>query len=103
MKTILTIEQVRDAIYQDKDFPSERLVSLAEASSSFIKNKTGHDFAEDEIIEPLAIQCAELYVKQLYFGSSSANYNRDYDYIVGITSLLIDLQNLLLEEVDEDV
>lgn len=96
MNSILTQEQVRKAIYQDADFAADELERLAQTASSFIFQKTDFDFASEAEIEPLAIQCAILYVRQLYLGEGGTN--KDYDYSVGITGLLIDLQNLAIDK-----
>jgi len=91
-KRILTNEQVRKAIYQDYDFDAQELERLSEVASSFLLEKTSHNFAEDKIIHPLAIQCATVYVKQLYFNGEK--YNKDFDYSFGLTGMLVDLQNI---------
>lgn len=95
MNSILTTEQVRKAIYQDADFDATELERLAQTASSFIFQKTDFDFASESEIHPLAIQCAILYVRQQYLGEGGLN--KDYDYSVGITGLLIDLQNIAIQ------
>lgn len=90
MANILTNEQVAAAIYVDDDFPKEELERYARSASSFIKRKTGYNFADDPEIEPLAIECAIQYVRQLHFGAKG--YNERYDYTLGINSLIVDLQ-----------
>lgn len=90
MRTILTNEEVGKAINVDPDFDEEVLSSYANTATSFIKEKTGYDFSNDEIIEPLAKQCARMYVRQLHYGSNG--YNKEHDYTLGITSLIVDLQ-----------
>ena len=95
MRLILEIKDVAKAIYVDEDYDKERLQQYAETATSFIKTKTGYDFAQEEEIEPLAKQCAILYVRQMHFGAEG--YNKDHDYSFGITSLLIDLQSIAKE------
>lgn len=90
MHTILTNEEVGKAINVDPDFDEEVLSSYANTATSFIKEKTGYDFSNDENIEPLAKQCARMYVRQLHYGSNG--YNKEHDYTLGITSLIVDLQ-----------
>ena len=90
MRTILTNEEVGKAINVDPDFDEEVLSSYANTATSFIKEKTGYDFSNDEIIETLAKQCARMYVRQLHYGSNG--YNKEHDYTLGITSLIVDLQ-----------
>ena len=92
MRLILENKEVARAIY---DYDSEKLQQYAEIATSFIKTKTGYDFAKEDEIEPLAKQCAILYVRQLHFGAEG--YNKDHDYSFGITSLLIDLQSIAKE------
>lgn len=91
-KTILTNAQVAKAIYVDADFDSEILEGYAKAASSLIRNKTGYDFAEDAVIEPLAVLCAELYIRQIHFGSDG--YNKEHDYNIGISGLLKTLEDI---------
>jgi len=96
MGTILTKEEVAKAIYVDPDFDGEELQRLANLSSSFIKQKTGYDFAQDEEIEPLAVECAMQYCRQVYFGSKG--YNKEHDYTLGIVGLIDDLQVIANEK-----
>ena len=95
MRLILENKEVARAIYVDDDYDSEKLQQYAEIATSFIKTKTGYDFAKEDEIQPLAKQCAILYVRQLHFGAEG--YNKDHDYSFGITSLLIDLQSIAKE------
>lgn len=89
-KTILTHGEVLRAIYEDDDFDKEEVQRLACLSSDFIKLKTGYDFAQDEVKETLAVECAMQYVRQTYFGAKG--YNREHDYSLGIAGLIADLQ-----------
>ncbi|MCU7522507.1 MAG: hypothetical protein HF308_15355 [Ignavibacteria bacterium] len=96
---ILTKEQVAEAIYVDADFSPVTLERYAKSASSFLKQKTGYDFTKrpDQVndlgltdIEPLAIECAMMYVRQLHF--QGQGYNKEHDYALGISSLITDLQ-----------
>ncbi len=93
--TILNTDEVAKAINVDPDFDNEVLQGYAEAATSFIAIKTGHDFSKDDPIEPLAKQCARLYIRQLHYGSNG--YNQEHDYSLGITGLIVDLQVILGE------
>lgn len=93
--TILNTEEVAKAINVDPDFDNDVLKSYAESATSFISIKTGHDFSKDSPIEPLAKQCARLYIRQLHYGSNG--YNKEHDYSFGISGMLVDLQVLLAE------
>lgn len=93
---ILTIEEVRKAIFVDEDYDINELQRLGEVATSFIFEKTDYDFSKDEVIEPLAKHCAMLYVRQQYFGTRG--YNPEHDYQLGIASLIIDLQNIVLSK-----
>lgn len=92
MAQILSNDEVRKAIFVDFDFDEEELKRYADLATSFLKEKTGRDFSKDATIEPLAKQCAVLYIRQQYFGST--DYNKDHDYSIGITGILVDLQNI---------
>jgi len=93
---ILTIEEVRKAIYQDVDFDAEELQRLSAVASSFLLEKTNYDFSQDDVIEPLAKQCAIAYIRQQYF--SAKGYVKEFDLSFGITGMLIDLQNIAKEK-----
>ena len=95
-KTILTLEEVAKAIFVESDFDPAELQRLANLSSSFIKNKTGYDFAEDDPKEPLAVECAMQYARQVYFGVKG--YNKEHDYSLGIVGLIDDLQVIANEK-----
>lgn len=94
--SILTLEEVAKAIYEDADFDGAELHRLAVLSSNFIKIKTGYDFSLDEQKEPLAVECAMQYVRQIYFGSKG--YNKEHDYALGIVGLIDDLQVIANEK-----
>lgn len=103
MANILTTDEVRKAIYQDQDFDVAELERLSVVASSFLKRKTGYDFAEvpaGEEIESLAIEAGKMYVKQLYF--SGQDYNQKFDYSFGLTSLLIDLEIIGKEKLEAE-
>lgn len=91
-KNILTIDQVREALYLDADADYAMLEQYSRAASHFIKQKTGYDYAQDESVEPLAITCAKLYVRQLHFGAQG--YNKEHDYALGLMALISDLQDI---------
>lgn len=90
MAYILTSTQVAKAIFVDPDFDEEILEKYAKQASSYIFNKVGYDFTKDTEIEPLAVLCAELYVRMIHFGAEG--YDKDHDYSLGISSLLVDLE-----------
>ena len=90
MANILTNAQVAKALYLDEDYDQEELERYAKSASSFIKQKTGYDFASDPDIEPLAVELAIQYVRQLHFGADG--YNKEHDYSYGIQGLIVDLQ-----------
>lgn len=90
MDNILTNEQVALAIFADDDFPKAELERLSRAASTYILQKTGYDFSQDPEIHPHAIECAIQYVKQLHFNRTQ--FNKDYDFSMGISSYIIDLQ-----------
>ena len=92
MSYILTNAEVAEALYLESDYDTARLTRYAAVASSFIKEKTGWDFAADAEREPLAIECAVQYVRQLHFGAGG--YNREHDYTFGIVGLLVDLNTI---------
>ena len=95
MNNILTNEQVALAIFADGDFPEAELERLSKTTSTYIHQKTGYDFSQDPEIHPHAIECAIQYVKSLHF--NRAQYNKQYDFAMGISSYIIDLQRIANE------
>lgn len=96
MANILTIDQVKQAIYADDDFDSNVLERYAKTASAFINQKTGYDFAAEVPVNDLAVQCAIMYVQQMHFANTK--FNKEYDFVLGINSLLIDLQIIAKEK-----
>lgn len=99
-KKVLTIKETREAIYQDNDFNVEELERLAVLATSFIKQRTNYDFGSDAEIHPLAKQCAILYVRMQYFNAEG--YKAEYDYSLGINSLIVDLQDIARSKKNEN-
>lgn len=93
---ILTVDEVREALYLDFDYDTIELNRLSVMASSFIFRKTGFDFGSEINIEPLAKQCAILYIRMQFFGAKG--YNEKYDYSLGVNGLLQDLQNIAIEK-----
>ena len=92
MKPILTIEEVRKALYLDYDYDVEELEKWSLTASAFLLEKTGYDFSEDKIIHPLAKLAAEKWIATEFY--SGENYKREFDYAYGLTSLINDLQQI---------
>ena len=90
VKLILTDAEVREAIYVDPDFSAARARHYAKLATSYLKQKTGYEWENDSEIEPLAKQCAMIYVRTIHFEGST--YKKEHDYTFGISSLLIDLE-----------
>mgnify|MGYP000999235999 CR=1 FL=1 len=90
MTNILTTEQVKEALYLDDDANVQMLEMYSNQATSYIFHKTGYDFSKDIEKEPLAILCAQMYIRQIYFGSTG--YNKQHDYLIGIGGLISDLQ-----------
>lgn len=99
MANILTEAEVKKALWKDDDFDTAEATRLSAVASSFIKTKTGYDFGDEETKEPLAVQCAILYIRQQFFGADG--YNEKYDFTIGITGLLVDLQGIAADKVAE--
>ena len=98
MVDILTENEVRKAMRVDEDYDDDEIVSYQKLSTSFVYNKTNY-FSDDETkINDLAKQLAKLYVKTQFY--TSDNYNKDYDYSLGINGLIQDLQGIVRAEVE---
>lgn len=97
MVEILTDLEVRKAMRVDEDYDDDEVESYQKLSTAFVYNKTGY-FSNDETkINDLAKQLAKLYVRTQFY--SSDNYNKDYDYSLGINGLIQDLQGIVRAEV----
>lgn len=97
MENILTIKETREALYLDYDYDVVELERLSKTASSFILRKTGYEFGKEDDIEPLAKQAAILYVRSQFF--NGGNYKKEYDFTLGINSLLVDLQLIADEKI----
>ena len=100
MDLILTIEEVREALYLDFDYDDKELERLSQTASSFLLRRTGYDFAKELEKEPLAIECSIMYVRSLFFGAEG--YNKQFDYSIGLNSLIVDLQIIADEKIAEE-
>lgn len=96
MSNILTTAEVASAINVDSDYPVADLEALAVLATSFILQKTGYDFSQDNPIHPLAVSCAKAYVRQVHYGASE--FSKEHDYSFGITSLLEDLKDIVRQK-----
>ena len=97
MEKILTVEQMRTALYLDYDYDEEELIRLSILASSYLKTKTGYDWTLDTELEPLAIQAAILYVRMMFFDNT--NYKKENDFTIGLGALIVDLQGILEDRV----
>lgn len=100
MNLILTVEEVREALYLDFDYDDKELERLSQVASSFLLRKTGFDFAKELEKEPLAIECAIKHVRTSFFGAEG--YNKEFDYSIGLNSLIVDLQIIADEKIAEE-
>lgn len=90
---ILTIDDCREALYLDQDFPTKVLENYIKIADRFIFQKTGYDFGSELDKEPLAVLLAKLYIRELHFQQAD-KFNKNYDYTIGISSLIVDLQDI---------
>lgn len=96
---ILTIDDCREALYLDQDFPTKVLENYIKTADRFILQKTGYDFGNELDKEPLAVQLAKLYIRELHFQQED-KFNKNYDYTIGISSLIVDLQDIARSKQD---
>ena len=96
---LLTLDEARKAIYVDPDFDEEIIRGYIESASSFLKEKTGYDFVKKN--DPMAKDFARMFIKDRHF-NSNGSYNRDHDYSLGISALLIQLQLRAKSYLEED-
>lgn len=94
MANILSAAEIQVALFLDPDFDSDELERLSAVATSFIKTKTGFDFASEATVEPLAKQAAIMYVRTLMYSNEQKNYNKEFDYSVGLVGIIQDLQTI---------
>lgn len=97
MTNILTIEQVRKALYLDSDYEDiESLEDYSNWATSFISTKIGLDpnlLPEHGII--IAKDLAKMLIKGRHFQGQSKEFNEKYDYTMGINNAIVDLQSIV--------
>ena len=89
---ILSHEEVKKALYLDPNCNIQEVVKYQQLVDKFVYEKTGYDFGRDIEINPLAKQLGELYLRTMKKNGKEHNQNQDYS--IGISSLIIDLQNI---------
>lgn len=96
MYNILTSEQVRKALYLDKDFEDVELLEEYSAwATSFISEKIGAEFNTlPERGQVIARDLAKMLIKNRHFANSAKDYNEKFDYTLGINNAIVDLQNI---------
>ncbi|MDA3781201.1 MAG: hypothetical protein PF487_13395 [Bacteroidales bacterium] len=92
MEKILTIDEVRGALFLDYDYPVAELERLSILASSILAEQTGYNWAIDEEKHPLAIQAAIQYIRMQFFDQT--NYKMEFDYSLGYNALILHLQNI---------
>ncbi len=100
VKYVLTESDVRQAIYADDDFSPAMVQHYRAIATSFLFQKTGYNWENEDPIEPLAKQCAILYVRSQHFGSQS--FNKEHDYNFGLVAHLTDLQTMADQKTDTE-
>ena len=78
-KSMFTIDELIAMLDLDDGYPeTQRLADLSVRASSFIEVSTGKDFSSARKIQPVARDCAELWIKQRWY--EGTEYNKDYDF-----------------------
>lgn len=97
MINILTNEQVRKALYLDKDFEDVELLAEYSAwATSFIYEKIGAEINSLPTSGQLiARDLAKMLIKNRHFANSSKDYSEKFDYTLGINNAIVDLQNIV--------
>lgn len=86
---LLTNSEAKRAIYVDEDFDDEIIRGYIATASAFLLEKTGFDFSN--VCEPLAKHFAKMFIRDLHF-NTTGSYNREHDYALGLSAILIQLQ-----------
>lgn len=82
---ILTIDEVKKELRVDDDFDDEIIIGYIADATAYINTVTGYDWTKESEVDPLCKRCAKLYIKQEHF---ETEYKKDYDYTLGISSLI---------------
>lgn len=67
----------------------DKLDKLSYAASDFLMARTGYDWSADDVKDPLAVDCASMFVKKRYYEGTA--YESEYDLSLGINADLNDL------------
>lgn len=74
------------------DADAARIHALADASAGMIVEMTGHDWTADETVSTLAKLAFQLELRSLYYAPDAVGdgttYNRDYDFTMGLNSVI---------------
>ncbi len=90
-KAIFTIAEMKEILNLDYDYSETgRLERLSLSASQYLLDHTGYDWSKDETINPLAKDCAEMFVKQRWYEGSE--YAKEYDFAMGIQDDLFQLR-----------
>lgn len=95
-KSMFTIEQLKAMLDLDEDYSeTQRLSDLSVRASSFIEVSTGKDFSSAKRIQPIAKDCAELWIRMRWY--EGTEYKKDYDFTLGIENDLMLLKWMEVE------
>ncbi len=90
-KAIFTNAEMKEILNLDYDYSETgRLERLSLSASQYLLDHTGYDWSQDTTINPLAYDCAEMFVKQRWYEGSE--YEKEYDYTMGIQDDLFQLK-----------
>ena len=88
---ILTVEEVKKALFLEPNCDIQEVIKYQQLVDKFVYEKTGYDYGKDLDINQIAKELGELYLRAIKTNSKEKNQYQDYS--IGISSLIIDLQN----------
>lgn len=89
-KAIFTASEMKSILNLDYDYDeTDRLNRLSLSASQYLLEHTGYDWTKDDPIDPMAYDCAEMFVKQRWYEGSQ--YAKEYDFTMGIQDDLFQL------------
>ncbi len=92
---ILTIDEVRNTLRLDSDFPETVLEDIVVEATAYVDNKTDHEWEGDETIHPLAKAACRYKAQMLFYHDSEHDFQKTVD------GLCEDLKDVLRKAEEE--
>lgn len=82
-----TVEEAKQILNCDPDYPDFKVQEMLESADEQLRKSTGFDYGNSPT--PLSKKYVRMYILQEY--NNSVEYNKEYDFTQGMSSLLVQL------------